>query len=226
MQKKIIYLKGQPLVFLSANGSGGKSPAEQAALCLNRINEELKILGGSLEDLVMTTVFTKNQECRPQVSEVRKKMLPQATRPASASIIVYRFLPEDTIVEIDALAMIPRGKKFQKMGIEFDPPRAYVKALAVEDFLFLSGAGGRGENMQIQARTSFDRIGETLKEVGSSWDKALMISCYVKGADGIDTVYKTAMERVGRNTPLISLALANEYANPEMMLEVEVTAYR
>ena len=100
MQERFVYLGGQPFVVLSANGSGGKSPSEEAALAFDRIGKELQSLGACLDDVVRVTVFTKNQECRPAVGEVRKKAFTLATRPASSSIIVHRFLPEDTLVEI------------------------------------------------------------------------------------------------------------------------------
>ena len=226
MQKKIFYLKGRPFVFLSTTGSGAKGAYEEASLACNRLNKELEKLGGSIEDVVRTTVFTRNQDCRPEVSEVRKKTFLQATRPASSSIIVHDFAPKDTIIEIDATAILSRGKKYQKRGIEFDPPRPYLKALVVEDLLFVSGAGGRGENIEAQTIAVYERIGDTLKELGSSWDKILLLSCYVKKLEWFDTVHETFQQKIGNKPLLIDLSMADEYALPEMLLEVEATAYK
>ena len=225
MQRRFFYLNGQPFVFLSAHGSGGKSPAEETTLALSRINQELKSLGGSIDDLVRTTIFTKNQECRPAVGEVRRKMLTQATRPASSSIIVHDFLPEDTSVEIWASGILSRGEKIQKKGIEFEPPRPYLKALKVDDLLFLSGRGGKGENIETQVRATLDIIEETLAELGSSWDKLLLLSCYVKKLEWLETVEKIARERTHLGAQPIDLVPADEYARPDMLLEVEATAY-
>jgi enamine deaminase RidA (YjgF/YER057c/UK114 family) len=225
MQKRFLHFKDQPFVVLSANGSGGKSPGEEAALAVDRIGKELERLGASLDDVVRLTVFTKNQECRPAVGEVRKKAFTPATRPASSSIIVHHFLPEDTIVEIEATALLPAGKKYQKKGIEVEPPRAYLKALRVESLVFLSGGGGTGDNIETQTGTALDRIEETLAELGSSWDKVLLLACYVKKYEWLDLVFKLARERAGSRPPPIELFLADGYANPEMLLEVEATAY-
>jgi enamine deaminase RidA (YjgF/YER057c/UK114 family) len=225
MQRRFFYLHGQPLVFLSAHGSGGKTPTEETTLALSRINHAMESLGGSIDDLVRTTVFTKNQECRPVVGEVRKKMLTQATRPASSSIIVHKFSPENTLVEIWATGILSRGKKYQKRGIEFEPPRPYLKALSVDDLLFLSGRGGSGESIEAQTRSSLDTIGETLAELGSSWDKVLLLTCYVKRLEWLDTVEKIASEHTHLGALSIELVPADEFARSEMLLEVEATAY-
>lgn len=226
MQKKFFYLKGRPFVFLSTTGHGAKGAPEEAGLACNRLTQELEKLGGSIDDVVRTTVFTRNQDCRPAVSEVRKKSFPQAARPASSSIIVHDFSPKDTLIEIDATAILSRGKKYQKRGIEFDPPRRYLKALVVEDVLFVSGAGGRGENIEAQTIDVYERIGDTLKELGSSWDKILLLSCYVKKLEWFDTVHETFQQKIGNRPLLIDLAMADEFAQPEMLLEVEATAYK
>lgn len=226
MQKRFFYLRGHPFVFLSTTGHGTKGAAEEATLACNRLNQELEKLGGSIEDVVRTTVFTRNQDCRPAVSEVRKKAFPQATRPASSSIIVHDFSPSDTLIEIDATAILSRGKKYQKKGIEFDPPRPYVKALLVEDLIFVSGEGGRGENIEVQTNAAYERISETLAELGSSWDKVLMLSCYVKKLEWFDTVHKILQKLTGNRLLSIDMAMADEYAQPEMLIEVEATAYK
>jgi len=225
MQRRFFYLSGQPFVFLSADGSGGKGPEEQATYALNKIKYEMEGLGGSIDDLVRTTTFFKNQECRPAIGEVRKKMLPQATRPASSSIIVHNYLPEDTLVEIWATAILAGGKKHQKKGVEFDPPRNYLKALRVDGLLFLSGRGGDAENIETQTRQTFDTIGKTLAELGSSWDKLLQLTCFIKNLEWLDTVEMIARERKHPGPLPIDLVPADEYARPEMLLEVEATAY-
>lgn len=226
MQKRFFYIRGYPFVFLSTTGHGTKGATEEATLACSRLNQELEKLGGSIEDVVRTTVFTRNQECRPAVSEVRKKAFPQATRPASSSIIVHDFSPGDTLIEIDATAILSRGKKYRKQGIEFDTPRAYLKALLVENLIFVSGEGGRGDNIEVQTQTAYKRIGETLAELGSSWDRALLLSCYVKKLEWFDTVQKFFQEKTGNTPLLIDMAMADEYAQPEMLIEVEATAYK
>jgi enamine deaminase RidA (YjgF/YER057c/UK114 family) len=226
MQKRFFYLKELPFVFLSTTGHGIKGATEEATLACNRLDQELRQLGGSIEDIVRTTVFTKNHECRPEISKVRKKAFPQATRPASSSIIVHDFSPSDTLIEIDATAILSKGKKYEKKGIEFDPPRAYLKALLLEDLVFISGQGGRGENIEIQTKTTCSRIAEILVEMGISWNKVLQLSCYVKEKEWFDTVYKILRETLGDRQVFIDMAIADGYARPEMLIEIEATAYK
>ena len=90
---------------------------------------------------------------------------------------------------------------------------------------FFPAGGGKGESIETQSRSSLDIIGETLAELGSSWNKVLLLSCYVKRLEWLDTVEKLAREHTNLGALSIDLVPADEYARPEMLLEVEVTAY-
>ena len=57
MQKKFFYLKGRPFVFLSTTGHGTKGASEEAGLAFSRLTKELEKLGGSIDDVVRTTVL-------------------------------------------------------------------------------------------------------------------------------------------------------------------------
>lgn len=223
MQKRFFYLNGHPYVFLSTTGHGAKGAEEEAALAFDRLDQELQKLGGSIQDVVRTTVFTRNQDCRPAISDVRKKVFPQTTRPASSSIIVHDFSPGDTLIEIDSTAFLSGGKNYRKKGYEFEPPRAYIKAVEVEDILFISGQTGRGENIESQTKTACDSIGKILADLGSAWDKVIMLSCYVKEFDWFDTVQRMVLERTGKPVP-VDVAIGDEYAQPGVLIEIEATA--
>ena len=71
----------------------------------------------------------------------------------------------------------------------------------------------------------YEQIGHTLKELGSSWHNILLLSCYVKKLDWFDTVHKIFQQKTGNRPLLIDVATADAYAQPEMLLEVEATAY-
>ncbi|MDP2643898.1 MAG: RidA family protein [Desulfobacterales bacterium] len=226
MQKRYFYLRGHPFVFLSTTGHGAKGATEEATLACSRLDQEMRTLGGSIDDVVRTTVFTRNQECRPAISEIRGKAFVPATRPASSSIIVKDFTPGDTLIEIDSTAILSRGQKYRKKGIEFNPARAYLKALLVEDLVFVSGQGGRGENIEVQTQTACRGINEILVELGTSWDKVLLLSCYVKKQEWFDMVCQLLREKTGNPSLWIDLAVADGYARPEMLIEIEATAYK
>ncbi len=226
MQKRLFYLKDQLFVFLSANGRGGKDATEEATLALTRIKTELEWLGASLDDVVRTTYFFRNQECRPQITEVRKKFLRQATRPASSSLIVRDLHPDDTLVEIEATAIVGKSRGAALEGVEFDPARPYLKGVLVGGFLFLSGVGGRGKEIKDQARSAFDSIDKTLTELGSGKDRMLHLSYYLKDKSWTDSVHRTALEWIAQHgAPRMEFALVDGFANKEMLLEVEATAF-
>ena len=224
MQKRFFYLNGHPYVFLSTTGHGAKGATEEAALAFDRLNQELRKLGGSIEDVVRTTVFTRNQECRPAISEVRRKTFAQTARPASSSIIVHDFSPGDTLIEIDATAFLSQGEKYRKKGHEFDPPRTYIKAVELDDVLFVSGQTGRGEDIEAQTTDCCNRISETLAELGFSWGNLLLLSCYVRKVEWFDLVYQTIHKKIGNQPVPVDLVLGDEYAQPGVLIEIEATA--
>ena len=56
-------------------------------------------------------------------------------------------------------------------------------------------------------------------------DKLLMLTCFIKKLEWLDTVEKVAREHTHVGALTIDLVPADEYARPEMLLEVEATAY-
>ncbi len=54
----------------------------------------------------------------------------------------------------------------------------------------------------------------------------LLLSCYVKKLEWFDTVHKIIQEKLGDAPVPVDLVMADEYARPEMLVEIEATAYK
>lgn len=220
---RLYFAEEQPLAVVTGRGVGASGAREQALLAFARIRRELEALDSSLEDVVRVAVFTRNQECRPAVTEVRRELFPQATRPASSSLIVHDLL--DTLVEVEATAILAPGRAIDKRGVEFEPPRPYLKALAAADFLFLSGTGGEGEGLESQTRAALDTIDSTLRGLGSSWERLFDLAFYVKRGEGVEVAHNIARQRAAGRVGM-DFTLCDDFARPEMLVEVEGSAWR
>jgi 2-iminobutanoate/2-iminopropanoate deaminase len=100
---------------LSPDGElvGGDDPAAQTRQVLCNLAEVLRAAGGSLADVIKTTVYLASMEEYAAVNEEYARHF-GAPAPARAAVEVRR-LPKDVRVEIDAIAVIgcgdPRGTR-------------------------------------------------------------------------------------------------------------------
>jgi enamine deaminase RidA (YjgF/YER057c/UK114 family) len=83
--------------------------ARQAERCLQIIEAALREAGASLADVVRTRVFLVDAADGPAVGEVHGRVFGDV-RPASGFIVVSGFLDPRWRVEIEADAVVPRGK--------------------------------------------------------------------------------------------------------------------
>jgi reactive intermediate/imine deaminase len=102
-----IYVSGQ--VALDAEGRlvGPGDVVAQARQALENVKAVLAAGGATLDDVVKVTVYLANVDDRPRVNEVRKAYF-GANRPASTLVEVSRLALAGLLVEIEAIAVVPR----------------------------------------------------------------------------------------------------------------------
>jgi 2-iminobutanoate/2-iminopropanoate deaminase len=84
---------------------GVASETEQA---LNNLDAILKAAGASFEDIVKTTIFLTDMADFKTVNEIYAKRFSSA--PPARSTVAVKDLPRSGKVEIEAIAIVPRGK--------------------------------------------------------------------------------------------------------------------
>ena len=103
--KRFIWVSGQ----LSLNEDGkliGKGNIEeQTEQCIKNIENALKKLGGSLEDVIQVTVFVKEMGGLKTIHEVRLKYFKEPY-PTSTLVEVKGFVNPDALIEINAVAAV------------------------------------------------------------------------------------------------------------------------
>lgn len=78
--------------------------AVQTGQVLNNIKAVVEASGGTMQNIVKTTIYLKDMADFPKVNEVYKQYFPKDP-PARATVQVSR-LPKDVSIEIDAIAFI------------------------------------------------------------------------------------------------------------------------
>lgn len=101
-----VFISGQ--VSLDASGAVvGKGDIEaQVDQVFNNLKAVVIAAGGSMDDIVKTTVFVTDLAFRPAVAAARKKHFRPGRYPASTFLVVSSLATPDFLVEIEAVAMI------------------------------------------------------------------------------------------------------------------------
>ena len=102
-----IYVAGQ--VALDGEGRlvGPGDVVAQTRQVLENIRGVLHAGGATLDDVVKVTVYLANVDDRPRINEVRQAYF-GANRPASTLVEVSRLAFPGLLVEIEAVAVVPR----------------------------------------------------------------------------------------------------------------------
>ncbi len=224
MRNRFFELDGQAFVVASPNGSGGNGPTEQAELTMARLRQDLEKVGSRFENILRIVVYMKSREIWDTVGKVRQKVfVPWETRPASASIFVPEFRHEDALVEIEATAMA-RSEVIAKRGVEYDPPRAYLRALVSGSFVFLSGTGGAGATEAAQAESSFESLGACLESQGRSFGDMRRATIFLKRLEAMGEVSRVFQRFFKEPRPYVEFVPATGFARDEMLVEIQGTA--
>ncbi len=99
-----LYLSGQIALDPVSNNVKGEHIGEQTEQVLNNLKAVVEAAGGTLADVVKTTVYLKDFKEFALMNEVYQQYF-KTDPPARATVEVAR-LPKDVKIEIDAVARI------------------------------------------------------------------------------------------------------------------------
>ncbi|MCB9738664.1 MAG: RidA family protein [Deltaproteobacteria bacterium] len=103
-QGRMVFVSGQIGIDPATAKMVRGGVPEQAKQVMHNLRAVLEAAGGTLRDIVRTTIYLKNLEDFATVNAVYASYL-EAPYPARATIEVAR-LPMDALVEIDAIAVV------------------------------------------------------------------------------------------------------------------------
>jgi enamine deaminase RidA (YjgF/YER057c/UK114 family) len=224
MRKKVFQWLGREFVSLSAEGRTATSAADEARGSFQRFNEELKDVGLSLDNTVRTRLWGRDRESRDQGSTERVKILSGKARSASSSFISPVHFDSDARVAIDLLAMRPSRSDLQKYLKEYDPPITPLRYLTYDSVVFLSGVTAVLPTLEDQMVDILPRIEGSLKDAGSSWDRAVKASFLLHRSQKFETLKGLFQKQVKANIPQMEYFHVDGYSSEGKLIEIEVTA--
>jgi 2-iminobutanoate/2-iminopropanoate deaminase len=105
----LLFLSGQ--VARGADGSlvGRDDLTVQARQAFHNLRDLLEASGASVNDVIKLTYFVKDMSQWPKVATVRAEFF-HSYLPASTTVEVSRLYNEDYLIEIEAVAVIPKHR--------------------------------------------------------------------------------------------------------------------
>jgi len=117
-------------------------------------------------------------------------------------------------------------------GSKFEEMAGYARAVIDGDWIFLSGAsahdpatGEIADNIEDQTRQSLKNISDALSEANSGFADVVRCRVFVSGRDYVWPVCDQLKEIFDKIRPT-NTTLITQFADPAMMVEIEVTALR
>lgn len=103
----LIFISGQVPIDAAGNTVGQGDIVLQTEQTLKNLQNVLEASGASLADVVKVTVFLRNMEQRDAVAQVRSRFF-KDNLPASTLVEVTKLVHQDWLIEIEAVAAVPR----------------------------------------------------------------------------------------------------------------------
>lgn len=104
----LIYVSGMLGRDASGRIAGENDVRAQTEQCLQNIAAVLELEGATLDDVVRVTVYIKNMDDFAAIHEVRRRHFKGDRLPASTMVEVSRFTEPAALIEIEAIAAVPR----------------------------------------------------------------------------------------------------------------------
>ncbi len=102
---KLIFISGQVALDEAGNLVGKDDFQAQAKQCLDNLVNVLQAAGGSLQDLMMITVFVKDMAQRPIFARVRDSYF-RPNPPASTIVEIKRLFMDEVLLEVNGIAVL------------------------------------------------------------------------------------------------------------------------
>ena len=118
-------------------------------------------------------------------------------------------------------------------GSPFEKAAGYSRAVVDGDFAFVAGTTGYDfatmtlpDGVTEQAQNCFKTIEAALMEAGFAMSDIVRATYYITDTKDADAVFAVCGNRLGAIRPAATLLVVAGLLNPEMKIEVEVTAKR
>ncbi len=223
MRKRIFTWLGKEFIELSGEAKAAANATNEAQELFQRIDQELKAHGLSLDNTVRSRLWGRDRQSRDLGSTERVKILSGKARSASSSYIAPGHFDSGAKVALDLIAMRP-SQPAEKRIVEYDPPIAPIRFLVQDSVVVLSGVTTVLPTLAEQFDNIFPRISGSLKDAGSSWEKVARISFYLHRSQTLENLKTLFARHVTTKIPQMEYCFVDGYSSEGKFCEVEVTA--
>ena len=224
MRKRIFTWLGKEFIELSGEAKAAANATIEAQELFQRIDQELKAHGLSLDNTVRSRLWGRDRQSRDLGSTERVKILSGKARSASSSYIAPGHFDSAAKVALDLIAMRPSQRPRQKRIVEYDPPIAPIRFLVYDSVVVLSGVTTVLPTLAEQFDNIFPRIAGSLEDAGSSWEKVARVSFYLHRSQTLENLKTLFARHVTAKIPQMEYCFVDGYSSEGKFCEVEVTA--
>lgn len=224
MRKRIFQWLGKDFIELTGEAKPAATAAAEAQEVFQRFERELRDHGLSLHNTVRTRLWGSDRGSRDQGSAERVKILSGDARSASSSFISPAHFDSGARVAIDLLALRPSKPDLRKALKEYDPPITPLRYLVYDSIVFLSGVTAVLPTLEAQVADILPRIEGSLKDAGSSWDKAVRVSFLLHRSQKFESLNELFLKHVKAAIPQMEYFHVDGYSSEGKLVEIEVTA--
>jgi enamine deaminase RidA (YjgF/YER057c/UK114 family) len=224
MRKRIFTWLGKEFIELSGEAKAAANATIEAQELFQRIEQELKAYGLSLDNTVRSRLWGRDRQSRDLGSTERVKILSGKARSASSSYIAPGHFDSSAKVALDLLAMRPSQTSAAKRIVEYEPAIAPIRFLVYDSVVVLSGVTTVLPTLAEQFDNIFPRIAGSLKDAGSSWEKAARVSFYLHRSQTLENLKTLFARHVTARVPQLEYCFVDGYSSEGKFCEVEVTA--
>ena len=179
--------------YLYVSGQGARGPDRQMPAtfnaqlhqCLENIKSVVEAAGLTMENVVYTQAYLTDIANYEHLDPVWRQFFTKAP-PARSIMGVYR-LPDDTPVEISAVAFRDLGRKKVIAPAGYPADSAVSAGVMAGERLYLSGFLGRDKSGDVpqdaaaQVQLSFDQMKDTLAAAGLDFRHVVFVQPYLAG---------------------------------------------
>ncbi len=223
-QQNWTRMAGRDFFTVSVSGTGAGDQAKESRVAIETALAILDESGFRPDQLARSRLWARDAESRQIASNVRRDLLADSARSASASFIDPNRLAQNATMMIDLTVLATQSTPAEKTIQEYDPPMTPAMFVAFDGMVFFSGYTSMAANLGAQLaeiRAGFDRF---LEIAGTNWSQVTNISVFLARPENSGA----ALAEIAANLPPLdcrqTTTLVEGFSAPEKRVEIEVTA--
>ena len=120
--------------------------------------------------------------------------------------------------------MRPSSPVAERVAVQFEPPRAYLRYLRNDSIVFVSGFTSSESRLEDQVPQVLADIASTLKASDTSWKKLVRLSAFLCRSQRLETLQALLKKANTGDGPQLEFGFVDGFAGETSLLEIEATA--